>query len=100
MDELKVLVPYDPREAMSVRQAAKLAGRSETTVRGWCGCYHIGRRVVGGPWQVSRVALAMLLDGRDDALRAYLSGARSGELVDAYFARIKNSPTAPSNGNS
>ena len=50
--------------------------------------YHIGRRVVGGPWQVSRVALAMLLDGNNAALGAYLSGDRDGPLVAPYFAAV------------
>lgn len=82
-----VLVPFDQREAMALRAAAKLAGRSETTVRGWCAMHGIGRRIVGGPWMVSRVALAMLLEGQEDALRAYHSGDRSGPLVRPYFAR-------------
>ena len=86
MDEPKVLVPYDPREAISLKQAAKLSRRSETTVRGWCGKFYIGRRVVGGPWEVSRAALAMLLDGNQAALRAYLSGDRQGAVVSAYLA--------------
>src|SRR3954467_12854355 len=55
------LVPYDRREAMTRREAAKHAGRSEGTVRMWCLQHDIGRRVAGGPWAVSRVALAMLL---------------------------------------
>lgn len=84
----KILVPYNPREAISLRRAAEIAGRSESTVRSWCGLYHIGRRVVGGPWQVSRVALSMLLDGNDEALSAYLSGDRDGLLVAPYFAAV------------
>jgi hypothetical protein len=84
-----ILVPYDRREAISLRDAAKLAGRCESTVRGWCGAYDIGRRIGNGPWQVSRVALAMFLDGAGDALCAYLAGDRTGELVESYFARIK-----------
>lgn len=83
--EFKILVPYNPREAISLRQAAKLAGRSESTVRSWCAEYHIGRRVVGGPWQVSRAALAMLLDGDEAALNAYLDGDRVGPLVLTYL---------------
>lgn len=70
-----VLIPYDRREAITLRQAAEIAGRSETTVRGWCAQYHIGRRVAGGPWMVSRDALQMLLDGDRMALEAYLSGS-------------------------
>jgi hypothetical protein len=45
-----VLIPYDRREAISLRIAAEIAGRSETTVRGWCGVHDIGRRVANGPW--------------------------------------------------
>lgn len=83
-----VLVPFDRREAITLKQAAAIAGRSETTVRGWCASYHIGRRVVGGPWMVSRVALAMLLDGDRRALEAYLSGDRSGPLMTPYMDRL------------
>jgi hypothetical protein len=83
-----VLVPFDRREAISLRTAAKIAGRSETTVRGWCAMHGIGRRIVGGPWQVSRVALAMLLEGSEGALRAYHAGDREGPLVHVYFVRF------------
>jgi hypothetical protein len=84
-----VLVPYDRREALTLREAARIAGRCESTVRGWCGMYDLGRRVGNGPWQVSRPALLMFLDGAEDALRAYLAGDRTGELVESYFARLK-----------
>ena len=80
-----ILVPFNRREAISLREAAKVAGRCESTVRGWCGAYDIGRRIGNGPWQVSRVALAMFLDGAEDALRAYLAGDRTGELVEGYL---------------
>ena len=86
-DEPRVLIPYRPAEALCLKEAAGIAGRSATTVRGWCANYHVGRRVVGGPWQVSRLALAMLLDGNRPALEAYLSGDRSGPIVDPYLAR-------------
>ena len=94
-----VLVPYDRREAMSLREAAKIAGRCESTVRGWCGMFDLGRRIGNGPWQVSRVALAMFLDGADSALRAYLAGDRTGPLVEPYFVMLKPRPghTTPIN---
>ena len=57
----QILIPYDRREAISLRKAAEISDRSETTLRAWCEKYLIGRRIVGGPWQVSRVALEMLL---------------------------------------
>ena len=84
----QILVPFDKREAMTLRAAAELAGRSEGTVRMWCERYGIGRRVAGGPWAVSRVALAMLLDGNAEALAAYHAGDRHGPLVAPYFERL------------
>lgn len=87
-DGPKVLVPYDRREAISLAQAAKVCGKSQSTVRGWCSRYWIGRRVVGGKWEVSRAALQMLLDGNNAALEAYLSGDRKGPLVARYFDAI------------
>jgi hypothetical protein len=86
-NEPKVLVPYDKREAVTLRVAAAIANRSESTVRSWCQNAFIGRRVAGGPWQVSRPALLMWLDGDRQALRAYLDGDRSSEKVLAYFKR-------------
>jgi hypothetical protein len=88
VDDLpRVLIPFDRREALSVSQAAQVAGKSERTLRLWCALYDIGRRVGGGRWQVSRVALMMMLDGDAEALRAYLSGDRSSEGVARYFER-------------
>ncbi len=87
LDEPKVLVPYDRREAITLRHAAEIAGRSESTLRSWCQSDFIGRRVAGGPWQVSRPALLMLLDGDQKALKAYLTGDRESEAVLAYFRR-------------
>ena len=82
-----VLIPHDPREACTLAQAARRAGKSESTVRNWCLNHGIGRRVVGGTWSVSRPALEMLLDGDDIALKAYHSGDRSGPIVKPYFVR-------------
>jgi hypothetical protein len=82
-----VLVPYDVREGIDLAGAAKRAGKSQTTIRNWCNQHGLGRRVGGGVWVVSKVALAMHLDGDDKALAAYLSGDRSGPLVKLYFDR-------------
>src|SRR3954452_1330101 len=82
-----VLIPFHPREAITTAVAARIAGRAERTIRLWCEQHHIGRRVGGGPWMVSRVALTMLLDGDDAALAAYLAGDRSGARVVAYYQR-------------
>jgi hypothetical protein len=81
-----VLIPFDRCEALSLRETVKIAGKSETTIRTWCGQYDLGRRLGNGPWQVSRVALAMFLDGDADALRTYLGGDRHGPLPSRSVA--------------
>jgi hypothetical protein len=58
-----ILVPFDAREVITLRVAAERANKSESTMRSWCVEHGIGRRVGDGPWNVSRVALAMFLDG-------------------------------------
>ena len=82
-----VLVPFDPREACSLQEAAYRSGKSVSTVRNWCLNRGIGRRVADGVWMVSKPALEMLLDGDDAALAAYHNGDRSSELVRQYFER-------------
>jgi hypothetical protein len=83
--EPQVLRPYHRSEALSIAEAAKLAGRSVRTVREWCGRLDLGRR--SGQWAVSRVVLAMFLDGDREALTACLRGDRSSTAVRAYFER-------------
>jgi hypothetical protein len=70
-DDRKILVPFDKREGISLGEAAKRAGKSESTMRCWCVEHGLGRRVGGGTWMVSKVALAMFLDGDVKALQAY-----------------------------
>jgi hypothetical protein len=84
----RILIPYDNLEAVSLSIAARLASKCERTVRNWCGEFGLGRRI-GGHWAVSRVALAMYLDGNKDALAAYHDGARGHcELVAEYYRRL------------
>lgn len=82
----QVLRPYDAREALTLAEAGRIADRHPETVRLWCERHHIGRKVVG-TWQVSRVALCMLLDDDPPALRAYLAGDRAGPRVRPYLER-------------
>ncbi|UGY25681.1 hypothetical protein HU675_0002170 [Bradyrhizobium septentrionale] len=82
-----ILRPFDRREALSLSAAAKLAGRSHSTLRNWCEEHGIGRRIAGGNWAVSRVALQMLLDGEAEALFEYHMGNRDHPLVAVYFER-------------
>jgi hypothetical protein len=84
----QVLRPYDRREALSLKEAAEISGKSVETIRRWCSLYDIGRRI-GGQWAVSHPALLMLLDGDRKALAAYLAGDRSGASVRAYFERAR-----------
>jgi hypothetical protein len=91
-DERKILCPFDKRECLSLSQAAGIAGKSESTVRGWCERHGLGRRVGGGTWSVSKVALAMFLDGNMRALRAYHAGDRSNHVSAGYFERAGLGP--------
>jgi hypothetical protein len=82
-----VLVPYCPEESISLKEAAGIAGLSVSTVRSWCKEHGLGRRVAGGRWRVSRVALSMFLDEDLVALATYHQGDRSSGLVRPYFER-------------
>lgn len=83
----RVLVPFDAREGLNLSRAAALAGKKETTIRNWCVQHGLGRRVGGGTWVVSKVALAMFLDDDEAALGAYRCGDRSSAAVRLYFDR-------------
>lgn len=82
-----VLIPFDRREAMTLREAADRCGFSVDTVQRWASLKDIGRKV-GGTWLVSKVALAMHLESDPEALGAYLAGDRQSEIVMRYFRRL------------
>jgi hypothetical protein len=84
--EPQVLRPFNREEVCSVAEAARISGRTQRTIRIWCARLDLGRRI-GGQWAVSRVALAMFLDGDVEALEAYLGGDRISPRVTDYFAR-------------
>jgi ADP-ribose pyrophosphatase YjhB (NUDIX family) len=86
-DVPQVLIPFDRAEAATLREAAEIAGRTPETLRLWASLHDIGRRI-GGRWLVSRVALAMWLDGDRKSLRRYLDGDRESAAVRAYFSRV------------
>ena len=84
-----VLLPYDKREAVTLRRAAEIAGRCESTMRTWCDRYCLARRIADGPRSVSQVALAMLLNGDMKTLADYHNGARArSEPVGWYYRRL------------
>jgi hypothetical protein len=85
-EETWILRPFNVAEALTLKEAATLAGKEARTVLNWCEAYALGRKIAG-TWHVSKVALAMFLDGDERALAAYLAGDRSGERVVSYFAR-------------
>lgn len=80
-----VLTPFDRREAISTARAAEISGYSEAHIRRLVATFDLGRRVGGGYWKVSRIALRMFLDGNSEALAAYHSGDRQNPAVRAYF---------------
>jgi hypothetical protein len=80
----QVLIPFDVAEAICLKDAAARAGKGQTTVRNWCRDHHIGRRVGGGTWMVSQVALAMFLDGDSESVTGLFGGRpleRTGEAI-------------------
>lgn len=83
----RVLIPWNPAEAMTVAEAAAFARRNPRTMREWAAKFDIGRRVAG-EWVISRVALLMWLENDTAALSAYLLGEREAEPVAAYFRRL------------
>ena len=86
MGEPQILRPFSRAEAISVDEAARIAGKSPRTIREWCQSYDIGRRIAGR-WAISRIALQMLIDGEGEGLMAaYLKGDRSSACVRRYFA--------------
>jgi hypothetical protein len=55
-DDRKILSPFDIRECICLKDAAAVAGRSESTFRAWCDLHGLGRRIGGGTWSVSKVS--------------------------------------------
>jgi hypothetical protein len=86
---LRTLVPFAGEECISIGEAASIARKSERTLRNWCVEHGIGRRIAGGTWGVSKVALMMLLDGDLETLAAYRDdGVRgSWEPVAKFYRR-------------
>jgi hypothetical protein len=83
----KILSPFDKAGMHQPENGRHHCRQIGITMRGWCEEHGLGRRIGGGSWMVSRVALAMFLDGDIKALRAYHAGDRESELVTLYFRR-------------
>jgi hypothetical protein len=56
---------HSEAQYISLKQAADIAGKSESTMRARAEEHGLGRRIGAGHGPISRVALAMLLDGRE-----------------------------------
>jgi len=86
---VRTLIPFDIRETIGLNVAARMAGRTERTIRNWCEQFGIGRKMPGGTWAVSKVALVMLIEGDRRTLGFYQDGARrSHERVAGYYHRL------------
>ena len=44
-DQRKILLPFDKRECISLKEAAGIAGKSESTMRAWVEEHGLGRRL-------------------------------------------------------
>ncbi|MBX3598581.1 MAG: hypothetical protein KF874_13505 [Rhizobiaceae bacterium] len=83
-------VPMRPGETISVREAARIAGRSDETVRRWADKFGIGRQFRGEGWRawkysISAPALRMILDEDWPALESFRAGDRSSALVARFL---------------
>lgn len=73
-------------EILNIKRAASHARRNEKTIRIWVRQYGIGRQsCAGGPVEVSRIALDMVLHGDMDALEKLREGERGDPDVARYF---------------
>ena len=88
MQPREPLIPFDPREAMTVDAAAKIAGRDTRTIRNWCAESGIGRRIAGGPWAISKPLFFMLVEDRRRELADYLDGRPLSQIHVQYFERF------------
>jgi hypothetical protein len=82
----RTLIPFNRNEAITLGEAAGIAGKSVGTARNWCIQHGLGRRIGSGTRSVSKVALAMFLDDDMVALAAYQSGDRSSPIVFPYLS--------------
>src|SRR5271168_1415985 len=82
------LDPFTIEECIPIGEAARIAGKTERTIRNWGVEHGIGRRI-GGRWAISKVALMMWLDGKHEALVAYrdLGVRASWEPVASVYRR-------------
>jgi hypothetical protein len=87
--EPQVLRPFHRAEVLSIAEAAAIAGRAVRTLREWCFCHDIGRRI-GGRWAVSKIALTMWLH----ILQLPLMGVPSPSLFPPK--EPKEAPSPPS----
>lgn len=75
-----------PDEATSLKAAARYARRDVKTVRRWCRQFGVCRQVVpGGPVEISRPGLEMVLAGDMEALERLRSGDRAHPSVARYY---------------
>lgn len=73
-------------EIMSVTRAAAYARRDVKTIRHWCKVHGVGRQSLGGgPLEVSRIGLDMVLHGDLEALEKLRDGKRDDPDVIRYF---------------
>ncbi len=92
-----ILLPFDPREAMTVQEFCAASGLSDPWARVTINEQLLARKI-GGRWRVSKVLAAMYLDGEKEAMRLYWSGDRKSEAVARYFWRFGIDPATLGKG--
>jgi len=93
-EDPRVLIPFIAKEACTVSQAAKIAGKSAGTIRNWIERFHIGCRVGPSHFMVSKIALRLLLCREWPGLLDYLRGDRLGDRVLLHIIALEINPDA------
>ncbi|PWI54811.1 hypothetical protein B5K03_08815 [Rhizobium phaseoli] len=77
-----------PEEAVNVKRACELSGKTDRTIRDWCRQFGIGGAMAGSQLRISAPGLMMVVHGDVAALEFLRQGNRSHPRVLRYFDEL------------
>jgi hypothetical protein len=73
-------------DVLSLKEAARIAGCDDSTIRRWAKLYGIGRQLAfNQTWRISGPALRIVLAADNEALEAFRAGNLDSGLVKPYL---------------
>jgi hypothetical protein len=81
-----ILIPFDRAESITVAEAAKRLGRSQSSIKRLAYMYGLGRPIAKR-WLISWPALLAFIEGDIEGLQAYWVGDRSSPLIASLYER-------------